>query len=347
VIGANSAAAAAVAIPAAADKDDAPVCCSSCRPSDQRAQAEELEAEGHGVKIPLLVACGILALLGTGLHLLAGEALALAASASSLVASLLGLYIVYPEVKEALLARRVDINILMVIAVIGATILGDFSEAGVVVFLFCMGEWLEQFAIDRNYRSISKLLELTPPVVEVLRQGAVVEAAPEQVQVGEVIIIKPGSRVPLDGEIVEGSSLIDESAITGESVPVEKGVGSPVYSGALNVQDFLRVRTTATVENSTLARVVELVRESQEKRSPSERAINRFARYYTPLVLLAAALVALVLPLVTVLGLANIGGFDVWVYRGLSMLVVACPCALVIATPVSIEIGRASCRERV
>jgi Cd2+/Zn2+-exporting ATPase len=229
----------------------------------------------------------------------------------------------------------------MLVAVVGACLLGDFSEAGVVVALFCFGEWLEGFAIGRNRRSIAKLLELTPPRVEVLREGGTLELAPEEVAAGETIVVKPGSRIPLDGIIARGSSRIDEAAITGESVPVEKAVGAPVYSGAMNVSDFLEIRTTATVENSTLARIVELVRESQAKRSPYERFINRFARYYTPLVLAMAVLVALVPPLISLSGLVALGGLDVWVYRALSMMVVACPCALVIATPVSVVCGLA------
>jgi Cd2+/Zn2+-exporting ATPase len=306
--------------------------------SIQTAAGADVELDGQ--KLPssklLLVVCGILALTGTALHIFAGESAAWAASLCSVGASALGMYLIYPEVAEAIKKRRVDINILMVVAVLGALALGDFSEAGVVVFLFCVGEWLEGFAIDRNRRSISALLELTPPQVQVIRQGRTLETSPEQIRVGEIIIVKPGSRIPLDGTITEGTSLIDEAAITGESVPVEKSAGSAVYSGALNVSDFLRIKTSATVEDSTLARIVELVRISQLQRSPYERFINRFARYYTPAVLVAAVLVALVVPSLGMMGLADLGGFDVWVYRALSMLVVACPCALVIATPVSI-----------
>ncbi|MDR1359059.1 MAG: HAD-IC family P-type ATPase [Coriobacteriales bacterium] len=314
--------------------DDEPAC--GCSHDNAEGEDEDNDA----IKLPVLIVCAVLALAGTALHLFGGEAFPfvspLVPSLVSGVACALGLYLILPRVKESVLRRRVDISILMLVAVIGACLLGDFSEAGVVVALFCFGEWLEGFAIGRNRRSIAKLLELTPPKVEVLREGVGLELRPEEVAAGETIMVKPGSRIPLDGVITQGSSRIDEAAITGESVPVEKDVGAPVYSGSMNVSDFLEIKTTATVEDSTLARIVELVRESQAKRSPYERFINRFARYYTPLVLASAVLVALVPPLISLSGLAALGGLDVWVYRALSMMVVACPCALVIATPVSV-----------
>ncbi|MDR1089204.1 MAG: HAD-IC family P-type ATPase [Coriobacteriales bacterium] len=326
-----------LASPAASD-DDEPAC--GC--SHDCAAGED---DDDAIQLPVLIVCAVAALAGTILHILGEGALPaippLIPSLVSGAACALGLYLILPRVKESVLRRRIDISILMLVAVVGACLLGDFSEAGVVVALFCFGEWLEGFAIGRNRRSIAKLLELTPPRVEVLREGGTLELAPEEVAAGETIVVKPGSRIPLDGIIARGSSRIDEAAITGESVPVEKAVGAPVYSGAMNVSDFLEIRTTATVENSTLARIVELVRESQAKRSPYERFINRFARYYTPLVLAMAVLVALVPPLISLSGLVALGGLDVWVYRALSMMVVACPCALVIATPVSVVCGLA------
>ena len=320
-------------------EDDLNVC--SCQ-----ASGEENEEES-GIKLPLLIICALLALVGTALHLLSSEvaqfssneALQLAATIVSGGACALGLIMLFPRIKEAVLSRRIDISILILIAVVGACFLGEFSEAGVVVVLFCFGEWLEDFATDRNRSSISKLLELTPPMVEVIRNGHTEKTRPEEVAKGETVIVKPGSRIPLDGVIVKGTSQIDEAAITGESVPAEKSEGAPVYSGAMNISDFLEIRTTATVEDSTLARIVELVRQAQAKRTPYERFINRFARYYTPAVIAAAVLVALVPPILSMGGLVNWGGFEVWVYRALVMMVIACPCALVIATPVSVVCG--------
>ena len=291
------------------------------------------------IKLSLLVVCLALALTGTGLHFFAGANLDLVAAISSALASLLGLIMIFPEIKAAFLERRISISVLMLIAVIGAAILGELAEAGIVIALFCLGEWLEGFAIDRNKRSISSLLELSPPMVEVLRGDHKHQVRPEEVAAGETVIVKPGSRFALDGIIIRGKSLVDEAAVTGESIPVEKGEDEPVYSGAMNISDFLEIRTTATVEDSTLARIVELVRESSARRSPYERFINRFARFYTPALVVAAILVALVPPLLDLTGLVASGGFDVWVYRALTMMVVACPCALVIATPVSVVCG--------
>ena len=318
-----------------------------CHSHGEEAEHGHSHSHAHGegdedIKLPILIICGVFALAGTALHIFGGESMHLAAAIISGVACALGLYMIFPMIKDAVISRHIDIGILMLVAVVGACLLGEFSEAGVVVALFCVGEWLEHFAIDRNHRSISKLLELTPPKVEVLRNGDKQEVCPEEIAVGEVIIVKPGSRIPLDGVICKGTSRIDEAAITGESVPVEKGVDALVYSGAMNMSSFIEVKTTATVEDSTLARIVELVKEAQAKRSPYERFINRFARYYTPLVLLAAVLVALIPSLLSISGLVPaLGGFDVWVYRALSMLVVACPCAMVIATPVSVVCGLA------
>jgi len=324
------------------DDDDLDVC--SCQSSGEDGE------EGPAIKLPILVSSATLALTGTVLHLAGGEALYLIASIVSGAACALGLYMLFPQIKESVLRRRIDISILMLVAVVGACLLGDFSEAGVVVALFCFGEWLEGFAVGRNRRSITKLLELTPPLVEVIRKGIAQEVRPEEVAIGETIVVKPGSRIPLDGIITKGLSVLDEAAITGESAPVLKGLDEPVYSGTMNLGerrrtsgfsngDFLEIRTTATVQDSTIARIVELVKESQAKRTPYERFINRFARYYTPAVLAAAVLVALVPSLLSTSGLVAWGGFDVWVYRALVMLVIACPCALVIATPVSVVCG--------
>ncbi|MCL2530163.1 MAG: cation-translocating P-type ATPase [Coriobacteriia bacterium] len=299
------------------------------------------------IKLPLLIACVALAAAGTLLHILVSvaalpsvsETLDLAGAVISGAACVLGLYLIFPQIKATVKGRRIDISVLMLVAVMGAFLLGEFSEAGVVIALYCFGVWLESVAIGRNHRSITKLMELTPPLVEVRRNKTTSEVRPEDVAKGETIIVKPGARIPLDGTIIKGSSLIDEAPITGESVPVEKGAGEPVYSGSMNTSGFLEIQTTATVENSTLARIVEFVRQAQAKQTPYERFINRFARYYTPVVLVAAVLVAGVPPLLSLTGLASLGGLDVWVYRALTMLVVSCPCALVIATPVSVVCG--------
>ncbi|MDR2035682.1 MAG: HAD-IC family P-type ATPase [Coriobacteriales bacterium] len=303
-------------------------------------QSFEQDADGiGGYKLPLLIACAVLAVAGTTLQIVGGESLFVASAIVCAGASLIGLIMMFPQIKESVLRRSIDISILMLVAIVGASALGQFSEAAVVVALFGFGMWLEGFATNRNRHSISSLLELTPPVAEVLRGKKRIEMRPEEVGRGETIIVKPGSRIPLDGIIIKGSSRIDEAAITGESHPVDKTVNEPVYSGAIILRGHIQIKTTATVEDSTLARIVTLVEQSQAQRTPYERFINRFARYYTPTVLAVAVAVALVPSLLSASGLVVWGGFDIWVYRALSLLVVACPCALVIATPVSVVCG--------
>ncbi|MDR0350143.1 MAG: cation-translocating P-type ATPase, partial [Coriobacteriales bacterium] len=253
----------------------------------------------------------------------------------------IGLIIIAPAVRASLKARSVDINILMVIAVLGAWLLGDFVEAAAVVLFFSMGEWLEEFAIERNRSSIERLMDLTPQFVRVRQGDSVVELSPEAVALNSTVVIRPGDRIPLDGIVSSGSASVDESPITGESVPVLKQAGDTVYAGSLSVDGKIEFATTATVKDSTLARIVALVEESQKKRTPYERFINRFAKYYTPLVVVVAAVVALVPTMITLLSPLDLGGISTWGYRALALLVIACPCALVIATPVSVVTGLA------
>jgi len=253
--------------------------------------------EDRRTSIPLLVASGAFALIamvlhfagiseqpGIGIGLVVGTAAALASTAA-------GLAILLPELREALMRRVIDVNLLMVIAVAGAWLLGESSEGAMVIFLYCVGEWLEGFAVRRNKESITKLMELTPQTVLVRPSAAAapVEMRPEDVQLGHVIVVRPGARIPLDGTVRTGHAAVDEASITGESIPVPKVPGDAVYAGSLSVDGAFEYAVTATVENSTLARIVKLVRESQAQRSPYERLINRFARYYTPLVVVLAA----------------------------------------------------------
>jgi Cd2+/Zn2+-exporting ATPase len=339
----------------AAENDDVPLTacsCSACHMADAADSAAEDEAadKKRRREHALLAVSGVFVVLGIVAHLVfEGSAITLPlpfmldaqilAQLSSLVGTLAGLAIIAPKVLATVRARRIDINVLMAVAVVGAWLLGDFAEAGAVVFLFCVGELIEGLAVRRSRESISSLVRLTPQTVPVIRDGRVEDVAPEQVAVGEHVVIRPGSRVPLDGVVVEGSASLDTSAITGESVPVFVVPNAAVLAGSLGVDGRLVLRTTATVEDSTLARIVRLVRESQAKRTPYERAIDRFARYYTPLVIVVAALVALVPTALGALMQLPFAGFEVWGYRALSVLVIGCPCALVIATPVSVVSG--------
>jgi Cd2+/Zn2+-exporting ATPase len=305
--------------------------------------------EDRRTPLPLLVVSGAFALIAMALHFAGvseqtglglGRVVGTAAALASTVA---GLIILLPELRESLTRRAIDVNLLMVIAVAGAWLLGEPSEGAMVIFLYCVGEWLEGFAVRRNKESITKLMELTPQTVLVRPSAAAtpVEMRPEDVQLGHVVVVRPGARIPLDGTVCTGHAAVDESSITGEGIPVPKNPGDAVYAGSLSVDGAFEYIVTATVENSTLARIVKLVREAQGQRSPYERLINRFARYYTPLVVVLAALIAALPPLLSALTPLALGGFDLWGYRALTLLVISCPCALVIATPVSVVCGLA------
>ena len=225
--------------------------------------------------------------------------------------------------------RSLDMNMLMALAALGAVGIGDYAEGAWVLVLFAVGTTLESLALDRTRRSVEALMELAPDEAHVLVDGHERTVAVEDVAAGTLLLVRPGERVPLDGVVVAGASSIDESALTGESVPVDKEPGTEVFAGTLNAFGALTVRATAAAGDTTLARVAELVAEAQGSRAPSERVIDRFARVYTPLVFLAALLLAIVPPL---LG----GELDTWLYRALALLIIACPCALVISVPVAV-----------
>ncbi len=291
--------------------------------------------EGHG-SLPqgtLVTLSGIL----TGVGLLLGRLNFVppwAATAAFALAILSGGLLVFPVAWKALLARRLDMNVLMAVAVTGAWFLGDHAEAASVVFLFSLSELLESWASDRARRAIDALMELSPPTA-ILRNadGTETEMPVADVSVGSEILVKSGSRIALDGEVVSGNSSVDQSPITGESVPVDKGAGDAVFAGTVNGEGSLVVKVTKSADESTLAKIIHLIGEAEEQRPPVQRFVDRFAAIYTPAVFAAALLVALVPPLL----LAQ--PWQPWIYRSLVLLVIACPCALVIATPVSIVSG--------
>ena len=229
----------------------------------------------------------------------------------------------------ALRRRTLDMNVLMALAAIGAVGIGDYAEGAWVLVLFAVGTTLEALALDRSRRSVEALTDLAPEEAQALVNGVERTVAVAEIAPGAVLRVRPGERVPLDGDIVEGASSVDESALTGESVPVDKEAGDPVFAGTLNAFGALTIRTTASAADTTLARVARLVAEAQGSRAPTERFIDRFARIYTPLVFVAALLLAVVPVL---LG----GDLDTWLYRALALLIVACPCALVISVPVAV-----------
>lgn len=223
-----------------------------------------------------------------------------------------------------------SIEMLMSIAAIGAIIIGAGEEAATVVFLFLVGELLEGVAAGKARQSIQALTELVPKTARVEEDGRTTEVAAADLAVGAIIVVRPGDRISADGVIIDGESAIDESPVTGESVPVSKSVDAAVFAGTVNGEGVLRIRVTAASADNTIARVVKLVEEAQESKAPTERFIDRFSRWYTPAVVLVAALVATLPPLL-------FGGvWEVWIYRGLALLLIGCPCALVISVPAAI-----------
>lgn len=234
--------------------------------------------------------------------------------------------------KAAYSLPRLDFNmsVLMTIAVFGAMGIGEWEEGAIVAFLYAVSEMLESWTMEKARKSIRQLMDIAPKTARVRRAGAEREIPVEEIQVGDTMIIRPGEKIAMDGRIVKGESAINESAITGESVPAEKGPGAEVFAGTLNTHGSLEVEVTKRVEDTTIAKIIHLVEEAQTKRAPSQAFVERFAAVYTPIVLALAVLITVVPPLL-------FGAeWGPWIYRGLSLLVVACPCALVVSTPVAI-----------
>lgn len=278
------------------------------------------------------------------LTLLSGLALVLAYGFGELVPSLgtpaflLAMLVgLLPIARRAVLAARdglpFTIEMLMTVAALGAIVIGATEEAAAVVFLFLVGELLEGVAAGRARASIQSLTALVPKTALLERDGTTREVQAASLAVDDIILVRPGDRIPADGLITQGESAIDEAPVTGESTPVQKGPGATVFAGTVNADAALRVRVTATAEDNTIARVVRLVEEAQESKAPTERFIDSFSRYYTPAIVVIAALVAIIPPLF--MG----GSWDAWIYKGLAILLIGCPCALVISTPAAIAAG--------
>lgn len=241
-----------------------------------------------------------------------------------------GGWFVAPKAQFALRRLRPDMNLLMTIAVVGAVIIGEWLEGSLVAFLFALSLTLEAWSVGRARRAVEALLNLAPPTVRILTDGRETEVAARDVTTGTVFLVKPGDRIALDGEVARGTSEVNQAPITGESLPVLKEPGAQVFAGTINGNGALEVRSTKAASDTTLAHIIQMVGAAQAKKAPSERWVERFARYYTPVVFGSAILVFLVPPLV--LG----GSWQEWTYRALVLLVIGCPCALVISTPVSI-----------
>jgi Zn2+/Cd2+-exporting ATPase len=237
-------------------------------------------------------------------------------------------------------AFALDINVLMLVAVAGAIAIGEWSEAAAVIFLFALAQWLETRSMDRARHAIRSLMELAPSDALVRRDGGEQRVPVDGLSVGDTIIVKPGEKIPIDGRISEGASEVNQAPITGEALPVEKQVGDEVFAGTINGHGALDICVTRLRRDTTMARIINLVEMAQAQRAPAQSFVERFARYYTPAVIIAAAIVAVVPPAIFGQPFGN------WFYRALVLLVISCPCALVISTPVSIVSALAGAARR-
>lgn len=250
-----------------------------------------------------------------------------------------GLDVIKKALRNIVNGQVFDENFLMTLATFGAVALGEYSEAVGVMLFYQIGELFQSYAVNKSRRSVAALMDIRPDYANLKTEDGLKTISPDEVSPGDVIVIRPGERVPLDGEIVKGDSLVDTSAITGESVPRELGVGLPIVSGCVNINGLLEVRVKSVYAESTVSKILDLVENSTVKKAKVEQFITKFARYYTPAVVLLAAALAVLPPL-----LITGENFADWVYRALTFLVISCPCALVISVPLSFfgGIGAAS-----
>ncbi|MDO9574735.1 MAG: heavy metal translocating P-type ATPase [Candidatus Contubernalis sp.] len=257
-----------------------------------------------------------------------------------LAAALIGGMKIYRNAAVSLLNKNLDMNVLVTISVAGAVFIDKWAEAAMVVFLFATGAALESYTMEKNRRSIRSLINLTPKEGRVLSNGQEIKVPVEEIHTGDTAVIRPGEMITVDGFVVKGFSSVNQAAITGESLSVDKGTGDEVFSGTINQQGYLEVMVNREAQDTTLAKIIHLVEEAQSKKAVSQQLMDRFAKVYTPLVISLAVAIAIILPLALRLE------FTPWFYRGLTLLVISCPCALVISTPVSLvsAIGNAARR---
>ena len=241
---------------------------------------------------------------------------------------IVGLEVVIEAVENIFKGEIFDENFLMAIATIGAFAVGEFPEAATVMILYQIGELFQDYAVDKSRKSISSLMDIRPDYANVKRENEVLKVSPEEVKIGELIVVKPGEKVPLDGEIVEGKSMLDTSSLTGESMPQDANAGDNVLSGCINKSGLLTIKTTKEFGESTVSKILDLVENASNKKSKSENFITKFAKYYTPAVVIIAVILAVIPPIII-----KDAVFTDWLYRALTFLVVSCPCALVISIP--------------
>ncbi len=243
--------------------------------------------------------------------------------------AVIGWDILWKSVRNICHGQIFDENFLMTVATIGAMCTGEFSEGVAVMLFYQVGELFQSYAVGRSRKSISSLMDIRPDYANIERDNQIVQVDPEEVSVGDIILIKPGEKIPLDGVIREGNSTVDTSALTGESVPRELSEGDDVISGCINLSGMLKVQVTKEFGESTVSKILDLVENSSSKKAKAENFITKFARYYTPCVVIGAVLLAVIPPLVTG------GNWSDWIHRALIFLVISCPCALVISVPLS------------
>jgi Cd2+/Zn2+-exporting ATPase len=315
---------------------NAPMHCAICadeleRASESRSLWRRREAIFTGISGALLALGLVLSLLTLDptLLVLFGRTFALS-TVLYLASVFFGAYHFARKGLYALKTFSLGINFLMSLAILGAIVIEEYVEAASLAFLFSLAELLEEFSVARARRSLRELIKLAPREARVRRNGKELLCPIEEIAVGEVCIVKPGERIALDGQVLSGSSFVNQAPITGESVPVEKRPGDEVFAGTINYDGYLEITVTKRAKDTTLARIIHLVEEAEAQKAPSERFVDRFARYYTPGVVLVALLVA------TVPAIFFGAAFSEWFSRALALLVIACPCALLISTPVSI-----------
>ncbi len=249
-------------------------------------------------------------------------------------------YDILKKAGKGILNRQVfDENFLMAVATVGAILLGEYTEGVAVMLFYQIGELFQSYAVGKSRRNISDLMDIRPDYANVEQDGKLVKTDPDEVEIGSIIVVQPGEKVPIDGIIVEGNTTLNTSALTGESVPRSAKSGDEVISGCINLNGVIKVQTTKEFGESTVSKILELVENASSRKSRSENFISRFAKYYTPAVCYGALALAVLPPLVRLLFLGADAQWDVWIYRALTFLVISCPCALVISIPLSFFAG--------